>query len=241
MKRLLAVPLAVTAVLWSCDAPISGPPDDFDPEPSFAKGGNGGGQGGGVPVQVTFRSTPSDEVGTFFEDPMLDFYGSGIVEAKQYDDTSLDTDFVPFTLSFEDLDGFRYGKAPDERCETAFLETILTAAEDAGGSLTGMLRIQAEDHPHHGTSVYVQFQVAVESAGFEYELLVPFPSPAEDRIVDFSTSGSRFAVRDGHFRIRSRELDRKDHTWWYMQSCPRYSSEPEPLGFIDFEVEVAPL
>jgi hypothetical protein len=240
MKRLLAVPLAFTAVLWSCDAPVSGPPDGFDPEPSFAKGGKGGGQGGSVPVQVTFRSTASDEVGDFFGGRSLDFSGSGPVEAKQYTDTALDTDFVPFTLSFEDLAGFRDGKASHELCETGFLQTILAAAEDNGGYLDGMLRLLAEDHPKHGTSVLVLFQVAVESAGFEYELRVPFPSPAEDRIVDFSTSESRFAVRNGHFRIRSAELDRNDHTWWYMETCNRYSDAPEPRGFIDFEVEVVP-
>jgi hypothetical protein len=103
-----------------------------------------------------------------------------------------------------------------------------------------MLRVPAEDHPKHGTHVLVLFQVALESAGFEYERRVPFPSPPEDEITDLSTSGSRFAVRNGHCRIRSAELDRKDHTWCYMETCNRYSSAPEPLGFIDFEVEVVP-
>jgi hypothetical protein len=236
MNRLLAVPLAVTAVLWSCDAPLSGPPDTLDPEPSFAKGG----KGGPAPLQVVFREEPSSDVGDFFGDRTLDFHGSATVEAK-YTNGSLDTDFVPFTLSFESLAGFRDGKTPDDRCETAFLETILTAAEENGGSLTGMLRLIAEDHPKSGTRVLVLFQVAVESAGFEYELWVPVPHPPEDEIIDLAASGSRFAVRNGHFRIKSAELDRNDHTWWYMEQCPRYLSEAEPLGFIDFEVEVVPM
>lgn len=218
------VPLS--AVFLACqDVPPTAPV-----EPSFARGGNGG--GGPEMVWVQFRETPSVAAeGYFSPGTTLDFTSDAIEVEGKLGQSSIRTKFSPFTLTMEPEAQLLDGKTRDEDCEAAFFEDLLGQAAANDGQLEGSLQVEASWDP---SLITVRFQTTIEP--YEYALRMPSVGDTGEHQHAFSDGESAtLAVNEGHFSISRRESGRKG-TWWELERCLVYPDYRN--GILDFEVSV---
>lgn len=199
-------------------------------EPSFARGGNGG--GGPNTVWVQFRETPSDAVADYFSaGTTLDFTSDAVEVPGRLSQSSLSTKLSPFTLTIEPEAQLLDGKIPDEDCETGFLEDLLGEAAANDNQLEGSLEVEATWDP---SLITVRFQTTIEP--YEYLLRMPSLGDTGEHQHAFSNGESAtLALDEGHFSISRRESGRKG-TWWELERCVVYSDYRN--GILDFEVTV---
>lgn len=234
--RHLAMGLALSAMLWGCESRVAGPAATTR-GPVFGRGGSD------QTVQVEFKRPGSGLLPADFftaavtmdlaSDPQAVSLRGGVHA------TSFETKFSPFTLVLEPKTAFYDGKDADNDpdCETGWLTTILDEAAANGGSLDGLLKVQADwDQQNLSNSLFVQFRVQVDP--YEYEITVPMAgSPAYDRLVQTGGVSTILAVRNGNFQIRRREIGQKG-TWWALQRCLVRLDAGQANGVMDFEVWV---
>lgn len=131
------------------------------PEPAFAKGG---GESSGSVIWAEFRRPESGEVADFFTaGQTMDFVSEAQPVDGRYRQSSIDSKYSPFRLSFESTADLFDGKEVDDACETEWLLKILEAAAANNGWLPGLLKVTAEwDQKSFPDQVFVRFIVTIE-------------------------------------------------------------------------------